>query len=142
MGALDQDLHDTCHRFSVSALYVFGSRAEEIAGWVRGRSPSEPRSESDVDVGVIPQAGHCLSAKEKVRLAAALEDLFDVGRVDLLVVTEASAFLAVDIVAGELLVDEDPTATAELELYVLRRAADLLPFERARRELVLRGGGR
>lgn len=142
MTPLDQRVRELCQQSGVSSLYVFGSRAREIAARLRGTEGPDALPDSDVDVAVVPSAGRRMTAREKVTLAAELEDALSVGRVDLVVLTEASPFLAADIVAGELLYDADPHATAELELYVLRRAGDLLPFERARRELVLRGGGR
>ena len=69
-----------------------------------------------------------------------LEVLFSVSRVDLVDLRQAEAFLALDVVRGELLVDRAPDDTARYELYVLRRAADLWPFERARRDAVLHRG--
>jgi hypothetical protein len=60
----------------------------------------------------------------------ALEALFDVRRVDLIVLPEADAFLAADVVRGELLAMTDPDAEAEAQLHYLRRAADLAPFLR------------
>jgi hypothetical protein len=58
-----------------------------------------------------------------------LVDLIDLGR--------ASAFLALDIVRGERVFCRDATETNRFELYVLRRAGDLLPFERQRQALLL-----
>ena len=55
---------------------------------------------------------------------------------------EAQPFLAVEIIRGELLCCLDPYERAEMELYVLRRAADLAPFERRRREVILKEGAR
>jgi len=49
----------------------------------------------------------------------------------------ASAFLALDIVRGERVFCRDATETDRFELYVLRRAGDLLPFERQRQALLL-----
>ena len=66
--------------------------------------------------------------------------MFVPARVDLVVLPEASPFLALDIVTGELLLARDPDREAEYQLFVLRRAGDLAPFERARRALVLEGG--
>jgi predicted nucleotidyltransferase len=127
--------------YGVDAVYVFGSRADEIVGRLRGlEAPARPAS--DVDIGILPRRGTRLTARDRVRLAAKLEDLLGVGRVDLVVLPEASAFLAVDVIQGGLLVDLDPDRTAEFELYVLRRAGDLLGFERQRVEAVLGKGAR
>jgi len=57
--------------------------------------------------------------------------------VDLVLLPSASPFLALDIIRGELIYCADPHAQSEYELYVLRRAGDLAPYQRARHELVL-----
>jgi hypothetical protein len=77
-----------------------------------------------------------------VRLAIELEDLFGVPRVDLVVLLEASALLAVEVIRGELLHTSDPLAQAEHELYILRREADLAPFRRERVQQILKHGAR
>ncbi len=42
-------------RYGLESVYVFGSRAEEIAGLVAAKKLSAaPRATSDVDVGVEP----------------------------------------------------------------------------------------
>lgn len=72
-------------------------------------------------------------------MAIKLEDLLEVNRVDLVVLQEAEPFLALDVIRGEIIYCSDPLSQAEYELYVLRRAADLAPFERQRRQMVLYG---
>jgi hypothetical protein len=57
--------------------------------------------------------------------------------VDLVVLSEASAFLALEVIQGEILYEVDPDRTAEYELYVMRRAGDLALFERERVEQIL-----
>jgi predicted nucleotidyltransferase len=130
-------LEDVAARFGLDAIYLFGSRAEEVVAFVRGERMLDPGHPSDVDVGVMPAAGHRLTVRDKVRLAIALEDLWDVGRVDLVLLPEADPFLAVDIVAGEQVYARDAYAVDEYELYVLRRAGDLAPLERERRQSLL-----
>lgn len=124
-------------------MYVFGSRAGEIAAKIRG-SAAYPRTppESDADIAVRPRHGVTFDVDHRVDLTLALEELFRVPRVDLVVLPEAGAFLALAAVSGELLYSDDPTDQAEYELYVLRRAGDLLPFEIERRDLILRHGAR
>jgi len=56
------------------------------------------------------------------------------------VLPEAPAFLAADVVSGELLFVSDRQREADFQLHVLRCAADLAPFERQRRALILAGG--
>jgi predicted nucleotidyltransferase len=140
--SLSEELSSLLPRFGLVALYVFGSRAAEIAARVRGESPAAEQAESDVDVGAQPESGRRLTAAEKVELALALEDLLGANRVDLVVTAEAPAFLALDVVCGELIACTDLDAQAEYELFVLRRAGDLAPFEYERRELVLKEGAR
>jgi predicted nucleotidyltransferase len=130
-------LEEVAGHFGLDAIYLFGSRATEVAAFVRGERILDSSLRSDVDVGIVAPPGNRLTVRDKVRLAIALEDLWDVSRVDLVVLPEADPFLAVDIVAGERIYVRDPYAMDEYELYVLRRAGDLAPFERECRRLIL-----
>ncbi len=140
MKNLLSDISALCDRHRIDALYLFGSRAEETRDMLQGRPPAEPHGTSDVDVGVLPARGLSLSPREKVRLMAELEDLLGAARVDLVVLPEASAFLAADVISGEIVFDRHPDDTARYELYVLRRAGDLLPYERERVRMILTEG--
>jgi uncharacterized protein len=142
MSLIAELLREIAKRHQLADLYVFGSRAAEIAGLVRGKPVPLPHPEADVDIGVQPRRGTRLSAYEKARIAVDLEDVLKVGRVDLVVLSEATPFLAVEIIRGEVLFSEDVGKQAEDELYILRRAADLAPFALERQRLVLREGGR
>lgn len=135
---LDQ-IKTICTRHKIDALYVFGSRAKEIAEYVLGEGTIITDSRSDVDIGILPSKGHRLDVKDKVNLAVELEDLLGVGRVDLIVAPEVSPFLALDVIGGELLYSTDLDRSSEYELYVMRKAGDLAYFERQRREYILRG---
>jgi len=140
---LREKLGSLARKYGIADVYVFGSRAAAIAARVRGsiEQPGAPAG-SDADIAVRPHHGRRFGASDRVDLTLALEDLFEVPRVDLVVLPEAGAFLALAAVSGELLYCEDATDQAEYELYVLRRAGDLLPFERQRRELILKHGAR
>jgi predicted nucleotidyltransferase len=127
---LQHEIARLCDEFSLVALYVFGSRAEEVAARVAGRPAPCDHPHSDVDVGALPRRGDTLSVLDKVRLTQRLESLLAASRVDLVVLPEAEAFLAADVVRGELLAATDLDAEAEAQLYYLRRAADLAPFLR------------
>ena len=135
-------LEGICASHEILAVWVFGSRAGEIAGRVRGETSVPGPRGADADVGILVRRGATLDARSRVRIAARLEDLFEVERVDLVIVGEASPFLAADIVQGELIVDRSPRETAEFELYALRRAGDLLPFRRARTKAILKESAR
>ena len=135
---MDTEFHtallDMLRRYRLTAVYVFGSRAAEIAaratdGPARsGGAPPPDHPHSDVDIGVQTTRGKRLSAEQRVRLVLELEDLFAVARVDLVVLSEADAPLAAEVVRGELLLCADPDEEAESQLYYLRRAVDLAPF--------------
>lgn len=142
METLSRELERIALRYDIRDVYVFGSRAEEISRRFSGHELVTPRSPSDVDLAVQPCWGRRLDAPDRVRLTIELEDLFEAPRVDLVVLSEASPFLAVDVVRGELLYTADPRAQAEHELYILRRAADLAPFQRERIRQILTGGAR
>jgi uncharacterized protein len=125
-------------RYGLAELYVFGSRADEIAARIRGGSSSTPDgSASDVDVGVRPLLRVRLDLDVLLRLTDELERLLGVTRVDLVALPDADPFLALDAVRGELIYCADDHAQAEYELFVLGRAADLEPYRRARQELAL-----
>jgi uncharacterized protein len=127
--------------YRLDAIYAFGSRAGEAVCALPTGVGLAPANASDLDIGVLPQIGTNLDAAQRVSLMSALEDVFAVGRVDLVILPEASPFLAADVVSGELLFARDADREAEYQLYVLRRAGDLAPFERERQAIVL-GGGR
>jgi uncharacterized protein len=122
--ALAGDLADFAAKDQrIVALYVFGSRA-------RG----EALEGSDVDVGIL--FSQAIVLRDVVLLEDALAqrlglpvDLVDAGR--------ANAFLALDVIRGERVYCSDPERCDEFELYVMRRAGDLAPFERERRRLLL-----
>jgi hypothetical protein len=99
-------------------------------------------SSSDVDIGIRPKQGLKPSTQDLVNLTVELEDLFGVPRVDLVLLPEADPFVALDIIRGELLYTEDPLDQAHYELFVLRRAGDLLPWKRERIDMILRGTAR
>jgi uncharacterized protein len=106
----------------VRAVYLFGSQAK-----------GDARPDSDLDFGVLFRTPQPLSATQALeeplsRAAGCKVDVVDAGR--------ASAFLALEIVRGERIVCRDRVETDVFELYVLRRAGDLLPFERQRQALL------
>ena len=127
-------------RYRLDAIYAFGSRADETQQAVLTGTRLSVEAQSDLDVGVLPAPGVHLDAAQRADLVSVLEDLFAPTRVDLVILPEASPFLALDIVSGELLCARDRDHEAEYQLFVLRRAGDLAPFERERRAIVLAGG--
>ena len=129
---MEEELKQISDRYGISTIYVFGSRAKEIASRLRGEEASSSYPQSDVDTGIQLNMGRLLSAQDKIQLTIELEDLFSAPRVDLLVLSEVKPFLALDILRGELLYCRDLDEQARDELYILRRAGDLAHFERER----------
>ena len=107
----------------IVAVYVFGSRVESTA-----------TEESDLDLGVLFTSAPSL--KDRVRLQAGLSEASGEA-VDLVDLGSCNAFLALAAIRGERLYCSNPDLGDEFELYVLRRAADLEPFECERRRLLL-----
>jgi hypothetical protein len=68
-----------------------------------------------------------------------LEEIFELPRADLVVLNDADPFIALEAVRGELLFCADLDQQAEEELFILRRAGDLEPFETERIRLMLAG---
>ena len=126
MTDLQGELARICREYGIADLYVFGSRAAEIAALVRNEAVEETRPESDADFGVLPESEGIWLPEKTADLTAELEDLLDVPRVDLVFLPRADPFLALDIIRGELLYTSDADRQAEYELFVLRRADDII----------------
>lgn len=139
---IKQKLKGICKRYNIADLYVFGIRAKEILAMVNDQAFSSSKPESDVDIGILPADHNNWPPEKKVQLSIELEDLFQVARVDLLLLPETDPYLALDIIRGELLYTNDPDRQARYELYVLRRAGDLLPFKKERTRMILEEGAR
>jgi predicted nucleotidyltransferase len=138
MTGAEQDLASICLRFGVATLYVFGSRAQEVRQELTHQTIALEHHRSDVDVGIRPKSGRLCHVRERVELVNSLEDFFGCSRVDLVIIPEADPFVAVEVIRGERLYADDNHQADEYELYLLRRAGDLAPFERQRMEMVLR----
>lgn len=122
-------------KYNLQLIYSFGSRAKEVYNLVEGKISQSSVSKSDLDIGIKSEKS--LNIQEKVEIAVFFEDLFDVPKVDVVEIPEASAFLALEIVQGELLYADDETFEAEYQLYIMRRAADLMPHERMKQKIIL-----
>lgn len=134
-----ENLNEIAVKFDLDIIYTFGSHAKEVLEWIEGKvSTFSVAPLSDVDIGVKPSLKIGFSVKEKVNLALALEDLFAVNRVDLVVIPETDPFLAANIIRGERIYSKDEHEADEYDLYILRRAGDLVPLERERIDLIMR----
>ena len=120
-------LHDICAEYGLLSIYLFGSRAEDGMRQIRGRIVNA--AGSDLDVGVFGRRG-VVAAARLGALQAALEDLFVPLRVDLVPLDHVDPLFQFAAIQGERIAACDSTAADERELEVMRRAADLLPFQR------------
>ncbi|MCD6295900.1 MAG: hypothetical protein J7M30_01975 [Deltaproteobacteria bacterium] len=131
-------LNQIAERFELSIIYAFGSNAGALLEWLEyERSELSISSSSDMDIGVKPYPGKKLSVQEKVYLTMALEDLFAVRNIDLVVIPEVDPFLAANIVRGERIYCRNEYEADEYDLYILRRAGDQVPLERERLSLIM-----
>jgi predicted nucleotidyltransferase len=126
-------------RYRLSAIYAFGSRAKEVAVLAGQKYGRLVKSTRDVDIAVLPHAQVSLSVKEKVEIALELEELFGASRIDLVSLPEADPFLAANAIRGERIYCRDDHEADEYELFILRRAGDLIPLERERIRLIMEG---
>jgi predicted nucleotidyltransferase len=134
-----QTIAELCDLYEIALLYVFGSQAPAVWECAREGKPFKPLAGHDVDIGVKLLPNHRITTMQKVKLAQDLEELLRVPRVDLVCLDEVDPFLAANIIRGERLFTANVHAADEYELYVLRRAGDLAPFERARLKMILEG---
>lgn len=135
MNRIKEQIREIASRYNLQIIYAFGSRAKEAFDLAEGKIERFSSTPSDLDIGVKPERP--LTVEEKVKIAILFEDLFDVSRVDLIVIPEVPIFLALEIVTGEILYVQDPTYEAEYQLYIMRLAADLLPYERMKQEMIM-----
>jgi predicted nucleotidyltransferase len=107
------------------ALYLFGSQAAGLAA-----------DGSDIDIGVLGDRPFALA--ELVDLQIRVQSAAG-SSVDLVDLRSAEAFLALDVIRGERIYCRDDLAADTFELFVMRRAGDLEPFERERRRSLTTG---
>jgi predicted nucleotidyltransferase len=122
-GALRRIVDTARATAGVVAVYLFGSQADGSAGIA-----------SDVDLAVLGECPLAFAALVDLQLRFADELT---TRVDLIDLRTADAFLALDIIRGERLFCRDAALTDTYELFVMRRAGDLEPFERERRRVIM-----
>ena len=121
--------------YDLQIIYAFGSRAAEARDFTAGTIGRLTPGASDLDIGI--KSSRRLTVQEKVEIAVFFEDLLGVPRTDVVVIPEAPITLAFRIVTGELLYAQDSTYEAEYQLYIMRMATDLEPYEKEMTRLTL-----
>lgn len=120
------DLDRLCRDHGATALYLFGSRADDGLRRLQGE-PVEGEG-SDLDVGVVFRDPRFVS-KNLWRLQVELEDVFAPLVVDLVALQRVDALFQWNAIQGHRIAP-DPTAADFYELYVGNRAAELAPIQR------------
>ncbi len=120
-------LRDICDEYGVLAVYLFGSRAEDGARLLGGREVSGRGS--DLDVGVFVVSGS-VATDRLGQLQVLFEEVFSPLRVDLVPLDRVDPLFQFRAISGQRVVASNRRAADEKELEVMRRAADLLPFQR------------
>jgi predicted nucleotidyltransferase len=120
-------LNDVCREHGLLSVYLFGSRADD--GLRRFHGDVVDRQGSDLDVGVFfvsrnPDPGRL------GKLQVALEEVFAPLRVDLVPLDRVDPLFQFRAIDGHRIAVTDSTGADERELEVMRRAADLLPYQR------------
>jgi predicted nucleotidyltransferase len=123
-----ESLDGLCRAHGVLALYLFGSRAKDGLHRLAGEPVSGEGS--DLDIGAVfttPHVGH----RRLNLLQVELEEIFTPLRVDLVLLHAVDPLIQFAGIDGERVAVTDTTAADLFELDVMRRAAELLPIERA-----------
>lgn len=117
-----------CRQHGVLALYLFGSRADDGMRILRGEQV--PAAGSDLDVGVVFEDRR-FDPLGLGPLCAALQECFRPLHVDLVPLQRVDALFQYSAISGHRVHVGDSTRADLYELEVMRRAAELLPIQRA-----------
>jgi predicted nucleotidyltransferase len=125
---VNQRLEHACRLHRLDALYLFGSRSDDGLRVLDGH-PIDGRG-SDLDVGVYFAPG-VDALTELSGLQISLEDVFAPLRVDIVPLASVDALFQFRAIDGRRLFAANSERIDRLELVVMRRAAELLPIQRA-----------
>jgi predicted nucleotidyltransferase len=120
-------LDDICRELELLSVYLFGSRADD--GLRRFRGEDVGGRGSDLDIGVFFVSRNP-DLDRLGKLQVALEEVFAPLRVDLVPLDRVDPLFQFRAIDGHRIAATDSTGADERELEVMRRAADLLPFQR------------
>jgi len=123
----EAQLAEACRALGIAAVYLFGSRADDGLRLLKGGEVDA--TGSDLDVGVwFGSAGPSRSLAD---VQVALEDVFAPLRVDLVPLDRVDALFQFRAIDRHRVFAADHHAADQFELIVMRRAAELLPIQRA-----------
>jgi predicted nucleotidyltransferase len=127
MSRLEQ-LERVCREHGILAVYLFGSRADDGLRLLRGEEVA--REGSDLDIGVVfPDGAPALG--ELVAAGTALAEVFAPLRADVVALQRLDALFQADAIDGHRVAALDGHAADSYELLVMRKAAELVPIQRA-----------
>lgn len=121
-------LNQACRRFGVDAAYLFGSRADDGARVLAGEAVDGHGSDLDVGVYFVPEGPR---PPDLAGLQVALEDVFAPLRVDLVPLASVDALFQFRAIDGHRVYAASSERADRRELVIMRRAAELLPLQRA-----------
>ena len=120
-------LDEICREFALLSVYLFGSRADDGLRLLEGEAVLSEGSDLDIGVFATSRSPDVVRFGE---LQVALEEVFDPLRVDLVPLDRVDPLFQFRAIDGHRVATSDATGSDERELEVMRRAADLLPFQR------------
>jgi predicted nucleotidyltransferase len=123
-----EQLEQLAVRHGLVAVYLFGSRAGDGLALLAGTSVEAEGSDLDVGIVTHPPSREW---RDLADLQVCLEDVFAPLRVDLVPLHAVDALFQYRAIDGHRVAAPDATAANNWELEVMRRAAELLPIQRA-----------
>ncbi len=127
MSRRDQ-LERVCCEHGILAVYLFGSRADD--GLRLLCSEEVPHEGSDIDVGIVFPDG-APSLDKLVAAETALAEVFAPLRADVVALQRVDSLFQADAIDGHRVFALDDYAADSYELLVMRKAAELVPIQRA-----------
>ncbi len=121
------NLDKICEDYGLLAVYLFGSRANDGLAYLRGEAVEG--GGSDLDVGVVFR-DRDVPVMRLGPLQSDLDRLFRPFQVDLVPLQRVDALFQFEAISGHRLAAPEPVAADYYELYIMNRAAELLPIQR------------
>ncbi len=125
-----KEISRLCEDFGAALLYLFGSQAEKGYAYIRGTRVQVEDPLADLDIGAVfrqqlPETG---AVDLYADLYHALQEVFDIFRVDLVFLQEQHSVFQANAISGRCIYAGSPPFRDRYEEDILRRAADFKPF--------------